>query len=424
MEALVLLLAEFLLGPLLAALGGLVTAAAAVLGALLELLFGLRARWRRAAAEPAAAEPATREPAAASPRWRRRVRWAVGGVLALALLSALAVELVLFEPAVRWLAARVAASTGIAVAFARAEGSLLRGRVVLHETSLRRASSPTSTFDLVAARLEVDVAVLGVLGSPSAIDAVRVDGLRGAFARVAAPTPLQPRRPFAIGELELRDARVAVTDHTRETPLEFTLAIDEARTAPCRSQWLAFDVLFRTNARGALDGAPFTIATRSTSDGRETRWQAPSLPLELAAAYIGGPLAWIDRGRVSVDVTDRWQMGERAEVELDWQLVLEDVHASVPATASPLVRRVAEPIVAWLNERGERLPLAFRFKMDPQTFAGATSIQATELLELAQESLTAALAERAGVPLDATRELWREGRVRFEAFLERRRRGK
>jgi len=208
-------------------------------------------------------------------------------------------------------------------------------------------------------------------------ESVEVERLRGTYDRVGLADKLQPRKSFRLGRLVVREAAVQYVDQTRRHgAVQAQVRVESLVVEPLRSDWAVFDLLFRSRAAGQINGRRFSIATQAIPDGRQTRWQGQGLPMELVAPYLGGPLAWITSGELDVDVADRWQRGDEAEIEMHWLLVLRDIKAEVPADASGTVRAVAKPVVAFLNKHSVRLPLEFEVAIDRQRFHFAASPQA------------------------------------------------
>ncbi|MCY2990115.1 MAG: hypothetical protein NTY19_19915 [Planctomycetota bacterium] len=421
MEGLLLLLAEFLSLPLLVAATAMLDLA--VLG--VDLVSGLAAlairgtrRRDRSARQLSPAPEGRRNP------WRATARWiGIGGAsLLVVLLIALTVaNWLFFDDLVRWQLARAGRKTGITVVFDSASGSLWTGVMELHEVKVNRTTNEASHFDLSVRKLSVDLAMLDLLFLKPVFEQVEVQGLRGTYDRVGLPEKLPAHRPFRLGRLEVRDAVIRVSDHTRPRNVQAQLQVDSLVAEPLRSDWAVFDLLFRCNAAGRIDGRDFSISTREIPTGRETRWRGDGLPVQLLAAHVGGPLEWIKSGDLDVTVTDRWQLGEQTRIDMHWKLVLQDIQAEVPGDASRTTRAVAKPAVAFLNKHALRLPLEFEVAIDRERFRFAASPQAAGLGRTVGDALAAELGRLAGIKPEAIKQAAAEGWTQFKDFLDKRR---
>lgn len=405
MEGLVILLAELLAAPLAAALLAIVDLLLGLLGLGGEWLVRTRAR--------------TAKPPSALLRGTRLV---LLGVATLFGLACLVTQLFFFEPVARAVLSRVEQRSGIEVTFARASGNFFVGRVRLEDARIARTEHPTSVFDVRAAVLEVDVALLSALSSTGRFERVLVEHASGTFERRALPTAEPPT--FAVDDLELRDVTLAAIDRTRADAPSLPIVIHALRAQPFRSRWAPFDVLFRADAELEIAGAPVRIATDGNHTARRTNWSAKALPVAVAGAWIGGPLAWLEAGTLDVDVRDRWSLDERVVIDMDWRLDLHDVRAAVSDDAPELIATVARPIVAFINSHVDHLPLHFELRIDEADFDGKASLAAAGLWDAIATGVTHAVAERAGLPETAVHDLGTRGLHWFKTQLDRRRRGK
>jgi hypothetical protein len=226
-----------------------------------------------------------------------------------------------------------------------------------------------------------------------------------------------------VQQLAIEDAQLTWHDVTQPNrPIHLDIEVDSLETAPFRSQWAAFDVLFRTSARGRIAGGPFQISTREVPDGRETRWNAQSLPVSIASAYLGGPFSWITEGMLDVDVVDRWSIPEeQLDIEMDWKLVLKDIQADVPDDAAGPVKAVAVPVVNYLNEHPREVPLEFSVTINRGEFSGRMSPPLEFLMQVLGDAATNELSDRLGIAKQAIRDAGRGAWEGVKDFLDGRR---
>jgi hypothetical protein len=422
----------------------LVAAAIELAAALLELLGvgaagALTARERHAvqatppsatglsqtAVAPAAAEVAPPFDWPAFRRRTRKVALVTGIMLALTLAVLLIANTFFFAAIIRWSVRGLPQRHGVTIDFDGAEGNLLTGRVRLRGVSIARPRHPISQFDLTIGDVSVDIAILRLLRGSLEFEHAEAHEVRGAYERVGRDAELLPRRGFASPRLFIEDVRITVhdaIDPNRVAALE--LAIDSLEAQPFRSQWAAFDVLFRSNARGTIDGHAFRIATREIADGRVTSWEADDVPVHLAAAFLGGPFAWLTDGRMDVRVIDRWALHEESlDIDMDWQLLLQDVAATAPADLPAPVQALSEPAVRFLNEHPGDVPLQFTLTINREEFSGRMSVPLEALAKAVGDAAARELARQHGVPRQAVEDAGRKVLEGVKDFLDQRRGG-
>ena len=355
-------------------------------------------------------------------RWRR-VRLTFLVLASLAVLAALLLNTVLFEPALRWNLSRWKAKTGIDVAFQSATGNWLTGRAEFKNLTVRRAGDARTQFDLAAAVARVDVRMTSLLGREVSFESVEIAGLRGTFERPAPPGERPRGREFTVDRLVISEASVLFRDRpVDEKPAEMKLTLERLECAPIRRRFAVFDALFRSNAKGTIDGAPFTVRSEGGPGGRSTFWHAENLPLRFLADYAGGGFAWFRSGRADFDVTDSWKDGEGREIDSHWKLHLKAPVAEVPATLTGWRRPIATAVAAFVNRHPVNLPLEFDLKINRDEFDGAVSLEASGLLAAAGGAVAKRLAELAELPAETIKELGRKGLEALKEALGRWRR--
>lgn len=358
-------------------------------------------------------------------KWLRTLSMCILGLVAFTVLGLVMAHSFFFEPTLRWVLHRVEDRTGIAITFDAAEGSFFTGRVQLSGAGIKRDQSETSEFDLRADELLVDIDWWGSVDTIKALEEVTIKGLRGTFARVGVPDRVRVKKPFSISVLNVRDSEIVVSDYTRSAdPVVIKLTVDSLKAEPLRSRWIVFDVFLGATCHGLLDGYPFSIETADVAGKNETRWLAESLPLDKVGAYIGGPLNWMQDGQLAVDVIHTWKRGSGIEIKMHYDLMLRGVRAVVPDDLSRPAKVVAIPIVAYLNKRGEELPLRFDLVINKDGFEGTYSIEAAGLWRALSGGITTALADATGVDPAVIKEHARSAFGKVKGFLDKHRKKK
>lgn len=385
---------------LLEALGGLIAlpltlAAVSLIEALLAALIYLLSLlgWISARRRPPGVPSRAR-------LWLRRLQWLSLGLLALTVVAVWVLGSWQLDATLRWVAGRIEARHGIVVEWREARGTLF-GQLDLTDLSLRRNDeSRSSTFDLRIGRCRISLDLLSSLQREARVPHVDAAGVRGSYVRVRKPDRFRARRPYRIEQLHVTDARVEVTDRTpRHGSVTVDVVIEELTTAPWRSERAVFDVILRTNGHGLVAARPVTATHRGGDPLQLSSWHANALPVGLAAAYLGGPLAWLKHGAADVAITERWPLDESSAIEMHCELQLRELQAELPADVGPVEKLWAAQVVAWVNRKGE-LPVAFDLKLDPRQYVGATSLLNDELIAQVAVGLAASVAKAVGATAD------------------------
>lgn len=382
MEVLILFLLEFTLAPLLAVL----ILGADLIGTTIISVLEWRAKRRRHDGPP---------PGQRSALMRKIRRGAmIGGlvVLVLMIVGAVLLETVFFRQAAKFAMGRAATASGLKLDATVRGGSIFAGTLELEDVAVARTGHPSADFDLTARSVELNVNVLALLAGSRSAESVTVDGLRGTFQRKATPTTV-PKASFRIDELCVLDADLTLRGSLgKAAAVDTSLKIDRWVSKPIGSFAPVFDVLFRTNAEGSLEGQPFKIVNRETSDGGETTWQVDALPIAKLGQSVGAPLSWMDDGVVDIGVKNVFDAeASNAQINLEYSLTFRRVSASLPRGASATTQRMAGPVIEYVNEHGEELPVAFTAQLGTKAFQGSYTIEAAGIFDAFLEGLAAQL---------------------------------
>lgn len=275
------------------------------------------------------------------------------------------------------------------------DGSLFAGRVDLRNCTVRRPSHPTSSFDLNVGEVSLDLRVTSLLGTAD-IEVARVVGLDGWVAsdrrmngqQDNAEQAEKPRRAFVIGDLDVSEVSIKLSGINPDgNPFELPIEIGQIKSQPLRSRLALFDILFRSNLTGSIDGAPFEISTSTIQDGRQTAWRAEQVPVASFGALSGGPLSWFSAGYVDVFVDDQWQRGDSLSIDMDWRLQFEEVEVKAPAGTGALTQIASEPLIRYVNGLDGQFPLEFQMVVNESQFEFKSSLAAAGLWSAVGESV-------------------------------------
>lgn len=421
MELLVILLGEFLFIPFIAAAAAVVSLSTSLIGSLFELYIC----WPNRALPGIRREDAMPSPEKRSFRVHRVVKVSGGIFASIVVISALA-NLFFFEPTVRLIAAQAAQQKGIQLSFTSAQGNLFTGLVEIRGLTAKTANGRKTDYDIRSEHVLVDVDVLSLLFSPVIIERVVVEGVSGSVtskpppqANTANPEPLKAKKSFVIKDLSVQNVSLKLLKG-EANPL--TLTLRSIKSQPFRSQYAIFDIFFRSSIRGDLDGHDIMIFSQASGEGRETHWQLNDFPVAVIAQYVDkAPINWFTRGSMDVRVSDSWAHGERAEIDMDWSLILQDVRVEPPASATLLQKTLSAPIVNYINGREGPVDLSFSLRMNQDDFQSASSLDAAGLWDAAIESLALTLAKATGDKVEAAKDGVKGGVEAFKDFLDSKR---
>lgn len=338
-----------------------------------------------------------------------RTLFLIAIAVAIVVLGALAIiNTFFFSDSVRAVFSTLERRSGIETRCRLIDGNVFAGRISLSDCTVVRDDHPGSEFDLELDEAELNIAVSSLFTTATVESAV-VSGLRGSIHKHQAPaeddSPAaaeKPRRAFVIEQLDIESVDLALSGQNKDGgSFELPIRMDKATSAPLRSKFALFDILFRSNARGQIAGAGFEIVTHGDDTGRRTRWRANAVPVASFGAMAGGALSWFDEGVVDVYVEDRWRRDGQLEIEMDWRLAFRDIEVKAPDTAGTITRLASGPIVSYVNSFDGDFPFEFQMVLNEDQFEYRSSLQAAGLWSAVGESVNRLLA-RFGVSPDET----------------------
>jgi hypothetical protein len=166
---------------------------------------------------------------------------------------------------------------------------------------------------------------------------------------------------------------------------------------PFRSNFAVFDLLFRSNVAGQIDGHDILVSTRNIDGGRITQWRMPDLPMASVSRFVAEPpIGWLREGTLTVSVDDRWVLAKRAEIDMDWNIRMRGARAQPHKGASVLEQTFALPIVAYINSKDGNIDLRFKLVMNESQFEDLVSPDAGALWTTLVRSMSRAIAAGTG----------------------------
>ena len=368
MEALLILFAPLIqicLAPVIALLGAVLSVVVELAALIFAILYELVTGKKRARGEANPRKPLIP---------RKWLHWSAGGLLALGVLGIVA-SFLFFDPILRWGLARAEAKTGVEIRYERSAGNLLAGKVALDGITMRRAAETGLTFDIVAERVAVDVALASLLWGEAEIRRAEVTGIRGYVTPPEGdkdkPKRKKKPRDFTVDDIRIDDVALDVRPRGREA---YPFVIEAANVAPFDSRMALFSLLFRSNMRAEIAGQDLSVETREITEfGRETFWRFEDIEADRLKLLVPkAPLTWLEGGRVNVRVDDRWSL-EEDWIEMDWHLVFESVEVAVPEGAGLREKALAKGFSEIVAAKGGDAEFHYKLNLDQKEIAVAKS---------------------------------------------------
>jgi hypothetical protein len=413
MEALIILLAELVV-PVIIAFAVLMAETAILIANILVSLAFSRTRGSQRPAPPTrkadAAPPTTTARRQGGRRWSgatRMIGKVTAAALAVTLGGLLLIEFVLLEPAARLMVAMIGARTGTELDFKSASGSLFTGTITFEDFLARRQSEIKSSFDLKAGILRADLDLMTLVRPQLAFESIAVSSVSGTMRRPERrrtdtddnDDTIRAKRIFHVRELTLTDVGVALSKGDA-APVAVSLTSVDSREF--RSNYALFDLLFRSEVKGQLDGHDFTISTLKAETHRESKWRAPDLPAVTVARLVSRPpIGWLSEGTVAVDLDARINEGAptfaKTDMQLDWTLRMQSVRAEARDGAGLRERALMLPVIGFIKAKSGNFDLRFGLAMNQTAFENRGSIDVRALWSGVLRSMGTAIARRTGL---------------------------
>lgn len=318
-------------------------------------------------------------------RWWRRVVWTTTGVLGLVLLGLILVDLVAFETGVRLALDQVEQRSGVDLAFERARGSVFTGRLELTGVTARR-SGTGADFSLAVREVVLDVDMTKIFRSAVPLELVRVAGVRGEIVRHDAQGGPAPLHAFVVERLELEDVELRFEDEIGAPFQSLPIQIQHFHVAPLRSEYAMLDVLCRGDARGQARGYAFAAGGGT--------WRTSGIPLGPAAHKLGPAGRWIRSGDVDVSLTCL-EGQDPASQPLAIELRLHDFQIAPPGDS---VRNLpASRVAAAIDRLGPEIHVRSTLVLPESSFRGATNVGQLGLWEGAIQAWNVELVGKLGL---------------------------
>jgi hypothetical protein len=282
--------------------------------------------------------------------------------------------------------------TGVELQFQSSTGGFLQGELVLHEVRISRKGHPQSNFDLRCDEVRIRCSVWTALYPGKIFKELQLAKVTGTYEllRRNAPSVLvkknnapapdldQRLRSIEIGHLRIEDALIHFVDRSLEgEPIELEVTLKTLDCPAFRTDRAAFDICFRSQVDGLLDGQEFHAVSTETKAGIRTDWKGTKLPLKLARKYLAGPFRWLSQGSFDFQAAQLVRLDPSLQVQFKCDLVLNDVEVEAPEGVKPAVAIGAQVLIAYLKQQDRPVALSFQTEHDRKRF----DLRTTESVE-------------------------------------------
>ncbi|EDY83893.1 hypothetical protein VDG1235_3520 [Verrucomicrobiia bacterium DG1235] len=387
MEGLLIIGAELLLLPFIAGITALCELALGLASLILQLIFGTTIK----ASASAPRKMFRLSPAAI--KWIQRIAL---GSLAIFTAALLLLNFVFLEQTVRFAVNKVETKTGFEIEYESMEGNLFTGAFAFEGLDITQTLAEKPQLSIQAQSLAANLSVWNFIFGSRVVDSAslseasitlqtiakpeeekksvfaiglawnenRLDGL------TAGPASLVKTPNYTIKDLKLSKLSIHVDDRSSETPTNYDIAIDHFEAQPLRSHFAIFDLLFRSNLDGTLNGSRLTISNTESDGHRHTKWATQDVPAGVLASLIGGPFSLFEAGTVDVEVTDQWEAERVESLELDWKIKVADAQARLPQATPKLLQPLAQVWVDNINQTEKDWEFGFQLQLSENQFKG------------------------------------------------------
>lgn len=419
MEALIILLAEFLTAPIIGATTVLANGLFSLLSAILELIFDLlfsgssknkkskipkqKVAKVESKPEPVKIEEPAKEPIKIAKKktnslFLKRIKRFSLYLLILVITIISAINFLFLDPTVKWIFAKIQSKTGIELSVTNVSGNLFAGKIQFDGLKVKRESAEKSSFDFEVGNASADIKVSSLIFQPVTINSFVISDVSGKVHQPISDSSkkdssqkakhkgkIKSKRDFIIEELDIKNINILLSKGNNE-PIK--LSLNNIESAPLRSKFAVFDVFFRSNISGSINDNEFLIKTAEIPSGRSTTWSIEELPVAIFGSYIGKPpLNWFSDGKISLKFEDRWTLDGNADINTNWNFQFKDVELTTPDNMNIIERTLAKPIISYINSKDGNIDINFSLVLNENEFEHSASLDASGLMDKVVSSI-------------------------------------
>jgi hypothetical protein len=377
-------------------------------------------------------------------KWIQRIAIGSATLFATALLL---INFVFLEETVRFAANTVEEKTGFEIQYDSVEGNIFTGAFAFVGLDLKQTQADKAQLSVKAQNLAANLSVWDFILGNRIIDSATLSqaeielqtlpkaekeeksAIEFAIAfgkkaldgvNVSNGSAVLKAPNYTIEDLHINDVSIHVDDRSADTPTVYDIEIASFQSQPLRSHFATFDLLFRSNLDGTLNGSRLLISNTEANGQRHTKWATQDIPASVLASLIGGPFSLFEEGTVDVEVTDQWEAEQVNNLELDWAIKVSDAQARLPASTPELLKPLAQVWVDNINQNEEAWEFAFQLQLSEDQFKGASSLNAQQIWRDTIPVFIKQIAKKTGIKESTVKEKTTKALDAVKGFLERR----
>ncbi len=335
------------------------------------------------------------------PSWIKYVLMGAGALSAVLSVLLILAETVYFEQTVRWIANWQTSKTRVQLSFDSVEGSFLKRQFMFQTLHIVRPPEQGDTgFDVNIA--QVNGSFEGAFFTiPKSMSELILEGVQGELhlpersdsvsrtpGKLSLDLILQRKPSFTVRKLVLRNANLEIFS-PEKTHLT-TITVQEWISAPLRSRYAAFDLLFRSNLDASVGETNITIRTSGEHQARETFWRITPIPISPVTDFLGPPFDIVQNGEAHLEIHDQWSLADDSLfIDSRWNLGLRNLTLEPDDGGNFLSRfrqSAAAGILRRYLEKNDGLELAFHIRIEDGSLSTTINGLVQDLLELAKEN--------------------------------------
>lgn len=234
------------------------------------------------------------------------------------------------EPALKMALSRIQSHSGTEVRFQSASGNLLSGWISLSGVQITREVEGRNAFDLTIGNLTADLALLRIFEPQWRFDTLQMTGVHGRFVTVdRAPKEggeLKGGNLFSIGSVSILQADLEHVNLRDGQEVPTRAEVESLTIQEYRSRWSLYDLLFRSQMKGRLDGRDFELKAWEEEGMHHSHWDLNGLPTPKWGMGWAPPFFTMAGGVVDAKVECTWPLEDPRKIHQAWTMQAKGLH--------------------------------------------------------------------------------------------------
>lgn len=308
-------------------------------------------------------------------------KWLTISLSAIAIVVVLLLNFVFFEATVNWGLARIQQKTGIAISYKKVGGSLLTGEFKFNGLSAIRKGHEYTDFNIDIKNAKLNIDYLKSLFGSMSVNGMTLTDVQGKLLRhKKMPRHLKKHKHYKIDSLQISRLKLDIVNQfmlTKDNTL--SVSLDNIESSLFRRHYALYDIFFRSNMAGHIDGAPIKVTTWIKEGKAVTQWDLKNISSTTLQKLSRKSFAWIKAGELDIKVTDHGRNRGYSEIETQWSVDTRRLKADMPVELKGLKKISFKPVLSFLNGRQGNHRLQFGITLNEKDFAGYSNFNSAKL---------------------------------------------